>query len=119
MNSISANDAMRTTGSVLGVNIDALSWVDAMNRQLGWVKARESRFVCFCNVHSVVTATYDADFQGVLNSADMATSDGMPVAWVLRAQGFHGQQRINGLDLMWWYCELAAKSGDSVFFRQH
>ena len=61
--------------------------------------------VCICNVHSVVTASQDAAFGQVLQKADMATPDGAPIAWMLRRLGNAGQQRINGPDLMWRYCE--------------
>ena len=45
----------------------------------------------------------------MLNGADMETPDGMPVAWMLRRLGHAGQQRINGPDLMWRYCEPSQK----------
>ncbi len=51
-----------------------------------------------------------------LNAADMATCDGMPITWTLRKLGFSAQQRINGPDLMWKYCEKVEKSGQKVFF---
>jgi len=72
--------------------------------------------VCICNVHSVVTASRDAAFGRVVNEADMSTPDGAPVAWVLRRLGHIGQQRINGPDLMWRYCEQAEARGEPVFF---
>ena len=52
----------------------------------------------------------------VVNEADMATPDGMPVAWMLRRLGFPGQERINGPDLMWRYCALAEARGQAVYF---
>jgi N-acetylglucosaminyldiphosphoundecaprenol N-acetyl-beta-D-mannosaminyltransferase len=45
----------------------------------------------------------------------MATPDGAPVAAFLRATGFAGQQRINGPDLMWKYCEQAAERQESIY----
>jgi N-acetylglucosaminyldiphosphoundecaprenol N-acetyl-beta-D-mannosaminyltransferase len=101
--------AQRTTGLVLGATIDALSWDDAMNRLLGWARGRESRYVTICNVHVVVSASRDAAYRAVINAADMATPDGAPVAWMLRRQGFAGQPRISGPDLMWALCERAAQ----------
>jgi N-acetylglucosaminyldiphosphoundecaprenol N-acetyl-beta-D-mannosaminyltransferase len=46
----------------------------------------------------------------------MATPDGMPIAWMLRRLGHSGQERINGPDVMWKYCEQAAGGGESVYF---
>lgn len=106
----------RNTASVLGAQIDAVSWDDALDRLHNWSAGHESRYVCICNVHSVVTAYQDTAFQTVVNQADMATPDGMPVAWALRKMSFAGQQRINGPDLMWKYCQQAEASGQSVYF---
>lgn len=105
----------RTTAPVLGAKIDAVSWSEALQRLTNWASQRESRYVCICNVHSVVTATRDASFAKVVNEADMATPDGAPVAWMLRKLGFAGQQRINGPDLMWRYCEQATKIGQAIY----
>ena len=97
---------VRKSAPVLGVGIDAISWEDALSRIAAWSGAYESRYVCICNVHSVVTASRDVEFGRVVNQADMATPDGAPVAWMLRRLGHAGQQRINGPDLMWRYCEV-------------
>ncbi|MHB1144118.1 MAG: WecB/TagA/CpsF family glycosyltransferase [Thiobacillus sp.] len=106
---------MRSTGKVLGAQIDALSWNDALARLLGWAHARESRCVAICNVHVVVSASRDAAYRDIINGADMATPDGAPVAWMLRRQGFAGQPRISGPDLMWALCERAAAEGISIY----
>ena len=100
---------------VLQAPIDAITVEAAVARIAAWASARESRIVCICNVHSVVTANSDADFMGVIASADMATPDGAPVVWMLRRQGAHGQRRVSGPDLMLDYCAHAARSGESIF----
>ncbi|ODU50258.1 MAG: teichoic acid biosynthesis protein [Thiobacillus sp. SCN 63-374] len=105
----------RATGSVLGAQIDALSWDAAVARLLGWAHARESRYVTICNVHVVVSASRDAGYRDIINGSDMATPDGAPVAWMLRRQGFAGQPRISGPDLMWALCERAAAENLPVY----
>jgi len=101
--------------AVLSVPIDVLTWGHALTRISSWAAQRESRYVCICNVHSVVTAGQDAAFGRVVREADMVTPDGAPVAWMLRKLGCADQQRINGPDLMWKYCEQAAQSGESIY----
>lgn len=101
---------------MLGASIDTCSWGSAIGTILDWAAGRESRYVCICNVHSVITARADNELEIVINAADMATPDGMPVAWYMRKFGFPLQQRINGPDLMWRYCAEAENSGQSVFF---
>ena len=99
---------------VLQTPIDVLTWPTALARIAHWAAQRQSRAVCICNVHSVVTATQDPLFAQALASADMATPDGAPVAWMLRRLGHPTQQRINGPDLMLRACQQAAASGASV-----
>lgn len=106
----------RQRGLVIGVPIDALSWQQTRERLMGWAAVRASRYVCICNVHSVVTARQEPAFLRVVEQADMATPDGAPVAWSLKHNGFPGQARINGPDLMWALCEDAARQGVSVGF---
>jgi len=106
----------RRRQSVLGAGIDALSWNDALDMVATAGEARESRYVCLCNVHSVVTTTRDPDFRRIVNEADLATPDGAPIAWALRRLGHRRQERINGPDLMWKYLARAERLGQAVFF---
>ncbi len=100
---------------VLGVSIDVLDWDEALARLSTWAEARESRSVCLCNAHSVITASRDPAFRQIIFAADLAAADGMPVAWMLRWLGHFRQERINGPDLMWRYCALAASRGEKIF----
>jgi N-acetylglucosaminyldiphosphoundecaprenol N-acetyl-beta-D-mannosaminyltransferase len=100
---------------ILGCFINAGSWEHTINRIHRWSAAHESRYICICNVHSVVTARQDKVFHNALVNADMATPDGMPITWMLRQMGFPKQQRINGPDLMWNYCELAERMNEKIF----
>ena len=105
----------RTVLPVLGVPIDIISEAAAVARIAGWAARRDSRAVCICNVHSVVTATQNPAFMQALAQADMATPDGAPVAWMLRRQGAGPQRRVSGPDLMLAYCQHAAAGGESIF----
>jgi N-acetylglucosaminyldiphosphoundecaprenol N-acetyl-beta-D-mannosaminyltransferase len=106
----------RKVQSVLGATIDAVSWDDALRTITAAGAAHESRYVCICNVHSVVTTTRDPEFRRIVNDSDMATPDGAPIAWALRRLGHPAQERINGPDLMWKYLEQAERCGHIVFF---
>ncbi len=106
----------RVRDCVIGVPIDVVSWDEALARLSRWGGAHESRVVCICSVHSVVTARQDQSFGDIVRAADMATPDGAPVAFMLRRSGHAAQERINGPDLMWKFCERADRSGERVFF---
>jgi N-acetylglucosaminyldiphosphoundecaprenol N-acetyl-beta-D-mannosaminyltransferase len=109
------NRLSRSGTKVLDVFIDALTWDSVLSRISDWAANRESRYICICNVHSVITANLNDNFRRIVNGADMATPDGMPLAWVLRRLGFSRQQRINGPDLMWRYCALAESQGKIIY----
>lgn len=104
----------RLRGSVIGIPIDAIRWGTVRETIASWAAARESRYICICNVHSVVTARSDAMFRLAIENADIATPDGAPVAWTLRRKGYIGQPRVNGPDLMWKLCGDAEASGQGV-----
>jgi N-acetylglucosaminyldiphosphoundecaprenol N-acetyl-beta-D-mannosaminyltransferase len=105
----------RQTLPVLGVPIDIVTAAQAVQRIKIWADARQSRVVCICNAHSVVTTTTDISFCAAVASADMATPDGAPVAWMLRKLGARQQQRVCGPDLMLDYCAQAAQHGEAIY----
>jgi len=111
----SAPPARLRSVRVLGVPIHAVDWPSALNTISHWASRRESRSVCICNVHSVVTASQLAEFRAAIEQADIATPDGAPVAWMLRRLGVARQERISGPDLMRKYCELAASRHEGIF----
>jgi len=105
----------RLRAEVLGAAVDVLTWEEALAGVMASA-ANDSRYVCVCNVHSVVTATLDLDFRRAVNDADMATPDGAPVAWAMRRLGHDEQQRISGPDLMWALLQHAERAGWPVYF---
>ncbi len=105
----------RQVDTVLGVPIDVISWDAAIERIFDWADARESRTVCICNVHSIITARSHPEHIDAISASDMVTADGAPVAWMLRKQGHFRQPRISGPDLMWHCCRRAAQSGTTIF----
>jgi N-acetylglucosaminyldiphosphoundecaprenol N-acetyl-beta-D-mannosaminyltransferase len=112
----SGNPPERHGALILDTHIDALTWSGSLDLISRWATKHESRFVTFCNVHSVVTASQDPHFHQVLAHADMTLPDGAPIAWALRRAGFPQQQRVNGPDLTWRYLAHAEALGQSVFF---
>lgn len=107
---------LRKRQLVLQTKIDVLSWDVALQLLLEWGRNRDRRYACMCNVHSVVTAAHDAEFQTILNQADLATPDGAPIAWAVRHFTGQPQVRVNGPDLMWKTLAAAAQAGISVYF---
>lgn len=106
---------IRRRADVLGSKIDVVSWRQTIDSIMDWAKRRESKYVCACNVHVVVTANRDVRLAAAIENADLATADGMPIAWSIRQAGFREQTRINGPDLMLRSCIRAGQDGVPIF----
>lgn len=106
----------RTGAFVQGAFIDAISSEAALQKTARWAARHQSRYLCFCNVYSVVSMHQDDALAEAITHADLAVPDGMPVAWMLRSSGFSSQQRIDGPDFMSDYCAQAERRGEPVFF---
>ncbi len=118
--------------SVLGVGISSTSYKEVMRLCRHWIGlhgipaspasgATESpgpepgHCVFICTVNAVMTAVFQPAFRRLLNAGDLATTDGMPLAWALRSFGVKGQRRVYGPDLMLALCGQSARLGRRVF----
>jgi len=63
-------------------------------------KVQISSYVCVANVHMLIEGYQDSDFQYVINQADIATPDGMPLAKAIKWLYGMDQERVAGMDLM-------------------
>jgi N-acetylglucosaminyldiphosphoundecaprenol N-acetyl-beta-D-mannosaminyltransferase len=107
--------------NIIGTGISVTSYEEVAAVVGNWLSgnasARESRarYICVTSVHGIVTARHDPELRSVLNEADVATPDGMPVVWALRSFGAKGQQRVYGPTLMLRLCEAAARRSHRIF----
>ncbi len=104
------------TGNVLGVKVAAVQREFATNAICDRASERAGGYVCAAPVHSIMEGFDGPDFRTILNRAWMVVPDGLPVAVALRLQGFKGQPRVPGPDLMLLVCEEAARRGLQVGF---
>ena len=106
---------------VVSAGISKTSYSEVVDLCRQWVKERRSatpaiaRYICVTSVHGIVTAYDDPEFARILNTADIATPDGMPVVWALRSFGSSNQQRVYGPTLMLELCQSAALHGHRLF----
>ncbi len=93
---------------ILGTRVDLISLKEATARVIAWASQGESRYVCAANVHMVMEAYDSPKFRAVVNQADLVTSDGMPLVWVLHRLGARMQERVYGPDLTLEIVQAAA-----------
>lgn len=107
---------------VCGINISTTSYDEVVDLCSQWIDEKRrsytqvpSRYICVTSVHGVMEAREDLELREVLNHADVATPDGMPVVWALRSFGQREQQRVYGPTLMLRLCERAEREQLKVF----
>jgi N-acetylglucosaminyldiphosphoundecaprenol N-acetyl-beta-D-mannosaminyltransferase len=103
--------------SVVGVGVSATSYDEVVSLCRRWIETEDpsAHTIALLTVHSVMTAAFDPSLRTVLNATDIATSDGMPLAWAMRSLGIRHQPRVYGPDLMLALCEQAATLGHRIF----
>jgi N-acetylglucosaminyldiphosphoundecaprenol N-acetyl-beta-D-mannosaminyltransferase len=101
--------------SILGVRVDATSYLDACDRMQGWIEQQRWGYVVAANVHVVMTAYWHASYRAVLRQAALVTPDGMPLVWALRLLGVKQQTRVYGPDLMGYWCQRSAQLNWPVY----
>lgn len=76
----------------------------------------DSRYVCICNVHTIMEAHDDSAFRDAVTGAGLVTADGVPLAWCLKMLGYGNASRVYGPELTKRLCERAESEGLSVGF---
>jgi N-acetylglucosaminyldiphosphoundecaprenol N-acetyl-beta-D-mannosaminyltransferase len=102
--------------NILGVRIDVTSYADAMERVLAWARRGEPRYVCCAAVNNIMEARRSPDYRVVMDQADLVTSDGMPLVWMLRWLGARSATRVYGPDLMSLLLKASEDAGIAVGF---
>ena len=85
--------------AIAGVPISSTSYEEVLE-VIGRRPGDRALVIAVCNVHSVMAARRDAALYAAISHADIATSDGVPLVWLLRLTGRPGQTRVYGPDLM-------------------
>jgi N-acetylglucosaminyldiphosphoundecaprenol N-acetyl-beta-D-mannosaminyltransferase len=101
---------------VIGAPVTALPFETQMDIIVGWAKRRLSKMVCVANAHMLVEAHWNDTFAAVLRQADLVTSDGMPLVWMMKLLGVRTQNRVAGMDILLALCHLSIQCNLNVFF---
>src|SRR5437867_250718 len=101
---------------ILGVKIDAIDLDIAFERIAQWIKDRRRSIVCVVAVSTLVECRENPSYKNLINSADMATPDGMPLVWLGKLKGNKTIQRTYGPDLMNKVCGDGQRQGFRHYF---
>ncbi|MCR5747664.1 MAG: WecB/TagA/CpsF family glycosyltransferase [Lachnospiraceae bacterium] len=85
---------------VFGVRYAVTDLDEAAKGFVKGITALSGKYICFSNVHTLVTAIENRVYRKALNGAAVTFPDGEPVAGRLRARGNARARRIAGPDFM-------------------
>ena len=99
---------------ILGVKIDNLSLQEVLEKVGNFLESKNKYFIVTANPEFLVAAKKDKNFKDILNYADIAVADGVGLVYAAKFLG-HKLQRITGVDLFGFLCELAEKTDTPVY----
>jgi N-acetylglucosaminyldiphosphoundecaprenol N-acetyl-beta-D-mannosaminyltransferase len=111
----SAAESSRRRIEVAGVLVDHVDERGAAETLQRFVTDGRSHQIVTVNADFVRIARHDAEYRALLNEADLAVADGMPIVWLSRLRGTPLPARIAGLELVEETCRIAAQAGIGVF----
>lgn len=94
---------------VISLNIDLVSYQDALNRIIDAAKQKQNGYVCFANAHMTIEANDNNEYADFVNKASLVLADGMPIVKCLRLLYGFRQERIAGMDV---FPDLLRRAGD-------
>jgi len=101
---------------ILGMRVDASHYDECVEQIMGLAADRSGSGVCVATVHMVMEAFDDPEYRRMVNSAELVTSDGVPLVWCLKLLGLDRAERVYGPTLTPRVCERAAAGGVRVGF---
>jgi N-acetylglucosaminyldiphosphoundecaprenol N-acetyl-beta-D-mannosaminyltransferase len=102
--------------NIMSVGISATNMKDALEKMEHWIRIREQHYICVCPNHTIMESQKNGKLRRIVNSAALATPDGMSVVWACKFYGYSNIERVCGSDLMLAFSALAAEKGYTNFF---
>jgi N-acetylglucosaminyldiphosphoundecaprenol N-acetyl-beta-D-mannosaminyltransferase len=100
---------------MLGVPIARINMEGALTRVEEFIADRSPHMIVTSDGASIVRAHDDAEYQEIVQHADVVTADGRGVVWMARVLGLAVTDRVSGVDMMDRLCRIAAEKGYSVY----
>ena len=112
---VALGDPTRQRSQFAGVLVDRVDQDGATAALEGFLADGRSHQIVTVNTDFLRLAGQDPSYRAVLNQADLAVADGMPIVWLSRLRGEPLPERVAGIELVEESCRLAARDGVGVF----
>ena len=106
---------MAISRTILRTRIDLTDYEQATNTIIDLGQKAIASYVIPANVHVVMSAYGDKNYQKIVNQAVLVTPDGMPLVWGLKFLGCGQATRVYGPDLMLAICKQAAEQNIPIY----
>ncbi len=106
---------MNTKTTILGVEISAITYRDALKQISQAALDKSQKYVCVCAVHLIIECQKNEQLKIGVNQSLLTTPDGMPLVWLSHLYGNTHTKRVYGPILMQKLCALSERVGWKVF----
>lgn len=100
---------------VLGVGVDSLTPEEAIDRGAALAAGEKCSYAVTPNPEFILLAKKNADFNAVLNGADLVVADGIGVVKAAKILGRPLKAKVPGIDLANGLCAKLAQRGGRLF----
>ncbi len=102
--------------NILGIGISRIDMKSAVSQIEQLILEKKKGYVCVCPNHTIMESQKDPKLRKIVNSADIATPDGMSIVLASRILGHYEVKQVTGTDLMLAFSELSNEKGYTQFY---
>ena len=100
---------------ILGVEVDAVTMAQAVEKIENLIDERKSSIVATANAEMLMRATEDEELKKILNSSELVVADGAGTVWAAHHLGKNMPERVAGYDLVQELMKIAPKKSWKIF----
>jgi N-acetylglucosaminyldiphosphoundecaprenol N-acetyl-beta-D-mannosaminyltransferase len=89
---------------------------DALQSLEHYIKTKTKNYICVCPNHTIMESQKDKKLLDIVNSANLATPDGVSVVWACKLLGYTKIEQVCGTELMLAFSALSVKKGYTQFY---
>jgi len=101
---------------ILGVNISRMNMAQAIDAVKNVIECSQKVFIVVPNVFVVTECNRDAEYKKIINTADIAFADGVPLVWSSYFLGKYTGGRVSGPDFFSIFNMISEKKGYSCYY---
>lgn len=96
---------MKDHCTVISMDVDVTNLSNALANVEELANQNIGYYVCVSNVHMCMEVFDSAEFESVVNNADLVIPDGRPLSWAQKLLGYKDAEQVRGQDIMNAICE--------------